>query len=225
VTANALLADIPGRAFVFGEQVSPIPAKDISAALLSISPPSIPIGSAGGHFYSSYRKADMQGRPSTFSAEKASAICVRLSQGESLTAICKDEGMPSASTVLRWVGDNPEFSEQYATSRLIGYQMLAEQIVEIADTPEIGIETKIKDDGARETTEGDMLGHRRLRVDTRKWMLSKMLPKIYGDKLQTEVTGNLKHDHTVGLSAETAELLASLKAGSGDPGHEAPVPD
>ncbi len=50
-------------------------------------------------------------------------------------------------------------------------------------------------------------------------------PKRYGDKLQTEVTGSLKHDHTVGLSAETAELLAGLKAGPSDSGDAAAVPD
>lgn len=161
-----------------------------------------------------------------YSQEVADTICKRLAGGESLRAICRDDGMPDESTVRAWALDNVEgFAPQYTRARELGYQRLAEEALEIADTPKLGVKTKINDKGEEETTEGDMIEHRRLQVDTRKWMLSKMLPKIYGDKLQTEVTGNLKHDHTVGLSAETAELLAGLKAGSGDPGDEAPVQD
>ena len=35
----------------------------------------------------------------------------------------------------------------------------------------------------------DVIARNRLRIDTRKWILSKMLPKVYGDKLIQEVTG------------------------------------
>ncbi len=103
----------------------------------------------------------------------------------------------SQRTFLDWVesGVNPEFSAQYARVRKIGYLTLAEEILEIADTPMLGVETKTKADGTVETTEGDMLAHRRLQVDTRKWMLSKMLPKVYGDKL--ELAGDKDNPLTV----------------------------
>jgi hypothetical protein len=124
-----------------------------------------------------------------FSQELADRLCQELSEGKSLRAVCAQDGMPVPATVLNWTEKHPEFGEQYARARELGYQLLADEIVDIADTPVIGVETKIKQDGTRETTEGDMLGHRRLQVDTRKWMLSKMLPKIYGDKLTNEHTG------------------------------------
>lgn len=63
------------------------------------------------------------------------------------------------------------------------------EILEIADTPLMGIKTTIKASGV-ETTEGDMVEHRRLQIDARKWVLARMAPKKYGDKIQAD----LKHE-------------------------------
>lgn len=107
----------------------------------------------------------VKGRPSKFTQALADRICERLADGETLRAICRDEGMPAERTVRRWAMDRETFSPQYAQAREIGYQGLADQLTEIADND---------GDPARD----------RLRVDTRKWLLSKALPKVYGDKLQ-----------------------------------------
>lgn len=74
------------------------------------------------------------------------------------------------------------FAAQYTRAREIGYDRLADELLKIADTPQHGVKTTTKATGT-ETTEGDMIEHRRLQVDARKWMLSKMLPKKYGDKM------------------------------------------
>lgn len=131
------------------------------------------------------------GRASEFTQEVADAICERLAGGESLRAICREEAMPGASTVLGWLREEAlaPFAEQYARARELGYQLLADEIIEIADTPLPGVEKTIKPNGDEETKEGDMLGHRKLQIDARKWMLSKMLPKVYGDKVTNEHTG------------------------------------
>lgn len=131
------------------------------------------------------------------------AICDRLAAGESLRAICRTSGMPSAPTVCRWVTTIPEFAEQYARARDIGLDLLADEIVEIADTPEIGTKTKTDDEGKTEVTEGDMIEHRRLRVDARKWYLSKLAPKRYGDKL--ELAGDTSAPLVVKLVTITSE--------------------
>lgn len=107
----------------------------------------------------------IKGRPSKFTQILADRICERLAAGETLRAICRDEGMPPEPSVRRWALEKDEFSAQYARAREIGYQGLADQLTEIADND---------GDPARD----------RLRVDTRKWLLSKALPKVYGDKLQ-----------------------------------------
>ena len=129
-----------------------------------------------------------------YTPELAHEICSRLTQGETLREICKSDDMPGESTVRLWALDDVKgvggegFAAHYARARLIGYQSLFDQILEIADTPMEGTKTVVKSTGT-ETTTGDMIEHRRLQIDARKWMLSKALPKLYGDKLTTEVSG------------------------------------
>lgn len=108
-------------------------------------------------------------------------ICRRLLEGESLRAICMSEGMPSKSTVFLWLADDEDFAARYAVARVAQADGFADEIVAIADTPEIGVKTTTKPDGTVETVEGDMIEHRRLRVDARKWAASKLAPKKYGD--------------------------------------------
>jgi hypothetical protein len=84
--------------------------------------------------------------------------------------------------------------------------------MEIADTPVIGTKTVSKATGT-ETTEGDMIEHRRLQVEARKWILAKMLPKVYGDKITAEHTGNVGFDKAPVEELTTAlnDLLSKLK--------------
>lgn len=144
------------------------------------------------------------GRPSSFSKERAEAICRRLALGESLRSISRDKKMPADSTVRSWVVDDiGGFAAQYARARDIGLDTLAEEIIEISDTPAIGKKTVSKATG-EEITVGDMIEHRRLQVDSRKWYLSKLAPKKYGDK-QT-----IEHEGTVTLSL--AERMRNRRA-------------
>lgn len=123
------------------------------------------------------------GRKSTFDQKTADDICARLAEGESLNRICKDDGLPAESTVRAWVLDDiAGFAAKYTRARELQAHKLAEEIIDIADTTELGVKRTTKASGV-ETTEGDMIEHRRLRVDARKWYLSKVLPKSYGDKL------------------------------------------
>lgn len=119
------------------------------------------------------------GRPSLYTPELATQICARLAEGESLRAICRDDAMPARSTVIAWVLENKAFSDQYAKAREIGYRDMAEEILEIADDK--------AGDAQRD----------RLRVDSRKWLLSKALPKIYGEKLETTTKFADENDKTV----------------------------
>lgn len=132
------------------------------------------------------------GRPSSYTPEIAATICERLANGESLRAICADDGLPPESTVRLWVVDDVQgFAAHYTRARDVGLETVAEQIIEIADTPCIGVKTKTGDDGKTETTEGDMIEHRRLQVDARKWYLSKIAPKKYGERQHVEHSGSI----------------------------------
>jgi hypothetical protein len=149
-----------------------------------------------------------RGRPLTYDANKARLICEGLADGKSLRDICEGDGMPTEATVRAWALDDIQgFNAQYARARSLGYDMLAEDILRIADTPLKGVKTVNKATGV-EITEADMIEHRRLQVDTRKWMLSKMLPKRYGDKVEATLQGPnggpIETSSTITLTAEEA---------------------
>lgn len=134
-----------------------------------------------------------RGRPCTYSHAIAEKICERLAGGESLNAICKDVGYPPAQTVRQWVVDDRHgFASRYARARDIGLDFLADEIIEIANTPEVGERVEITEaDGEnpekKKITQADMIEHRRLKVDARKWYLSKLAPKRYGDRTHVEI--------------------------------------
>jgi hypothetical protein len=119
------------------------------------------------------------GRPSSYSPEIAAEICSQLAEGKSLIKVCEDARFPSDATIRSWALDDKEgFSSQYTRAREIGYLVKADEITEIADT---------ETDAAKAKN----------RIDARKWMLSKMLPKIYGDKLELEHKGSMNIERII----------------------------
>lgn len=125
--------------------------------------------------------------------------------------------MPDERTVRTWALDDVNgFSPQYARAREIGYHGLFDQILEIADTTKEGTTTTRKraSDGAMydETKSADMIEHRRLQVDARKWMLAKALPKVYGDKIAVDGEHTLKLDSENMSPLEVARHLAFVLA-------------
>lgn len=130
------------------------------------------------------------GRPSKYSEELAAEICARLSNGEPLASICRDEHMPEVRTVSDWKKAHDSFAADFARAREEGFDALAAEALAIADTPAEGIRIKDGKDGREITTE-DMLGHRRLQVETRLKLLAKWCPKKYGEKVELEHTGEV----------------------------------
>ena len=123
-----------------------------------------------------------RGRPTVYSKALAETICRRLAEGESLRAICRDDATPALSTVLAWLfdGEHDEFSEQYARARKAQAELRADEIVDLADD-NAGDWTI--DEKGNPVVDHDHIARSRLRVDARKWIASKLLPK-YGDKVQ-----------------------------------------
>ncbi|MCW2317619.1 hypothetical protein M2322_003183 [Rhodoblastus acidophilus] len=128
------------------------------------------------------------GRPSAFSQEICTVICERLAEGKSLKAACAGDDMPTVSTVFRWLAASEDFQKQYMLAREIQSHVMFDEILDIADTPKKGVK-RVKKDGKVETTETDMIEHRRLQIDARRWMIAKLLPKKYGDRQQVEHSG------------------------------------
>jgi hypothetical protein len=113
-----------------------------------------------------------------------------MAQGESLRQICRDEHMPPNPTVMEWVRDNrgadeengrSGFAEQYTRAREFGCDSIAEEILEF------GLGDLRGTDGYIDNGEVQRL---RLLSENRKWFLSKLMPKRYGDKVTQEITGS-----------------------------------
>lgn len=128
-------------------------------------------------------KPKKMGRPSKYTPELAAEICERLSNGEPLRQICRDEHMPAWQKIYEWMAKDNELSGAIARARVLGYEAIAEETLLIADTPKWGTKETVGKDGATVTKE-DMLGHRKLQIETRLKLLAKWDPKRYGDRLQ-----------------------------------------
>jgi hypothetical protein len=144
-------------------------------------------------------------RPSSYTEDAGIDICARLASGEPLTKICRDEDKPDISTVYRWLAANEAFRDMYAHAREDQADTLADEIQSIADEPMLGKKTTTKANGDVETVEGDMIEHRRLRVDARKWVAAKLRPKKYGEHIRTELSGpdGGPQHHTFGWTKST----------------------
>ena len=131
------------------------------------------------------------GRPSDYSQEIADAICERIADGESLRAICSAEEYPNKATVFRWLNKNIEFSDQYARAREAQADSLADELLDIADDGSNDWMQRHNDKGEAIGWQinGEHIQRSRVRVDTRKWVASKLKPKKYGDKVTNEHTG------------------------------------
>ena len=135
-------------------------------------------------------KGKKTGRPSSYTKETAEKMCELLSEGVPLREICRMEGMPAWRTVYDWMYKDDALGEEgvglsaaFARARDIGYEAIAEECLIIADTPKFGQKQVMSDEGATTTIE-DMLGHRKLQIETRLKLLAKWNPKKYGDKVQ-----------------------------------------
>jgi hypothetical protein len=125
-----------------------------------------------------------EGRPSIFTQELGDKICEQLALGISMRTVCLAEEMPSIATVFSWIRTKPEFQAQYARAKEESADAMAEDILDIADDGTNDWVTITLPGGyEKEVPDHEVLQRSRLRVDTRKWIMSKMKPKKYGEKL------------------------------------------
>lgn len=124
------------------------------------------------------------GRPSTYSKELAEKICEELAQGKSMRTVCKGDDMPAMSTVFKWLREIKEFSEQYARAKEESTDAMSEDVLFISD------ESLLEAVNADPKAANAVVQAMRLRVDTRKWIMSKMKPKKYADKVDVTSGGD-----------------------------------
>ncbi len=116
-------------------------------------------------------------------------VCAHLERSASLKKACAEVGGPSTCVVIKWVNRDDKYRQMYEEARKIGYTHLADELLEIADTQ---VAEEVDDEGNTVKRRFDQIDTQmtKFRIDTRKWILAKMLPKIYGDKVTTEHVGH-----------------------------------
>jgi len=114
------------------------------------------------------------------------ALIPLLAEGNGLATACKllpPELKVLPSVYISWLAADPQrIGARYSAARDIGYRLMADELLQIAD--DSSGDVVINEDGTvRQNSE--FTSRSRLKVDTRKWILSKMLPKLYGDRVAT----------------------------------------
>lgn len=125
-----------------------------------------------------------RGRPTVFGIDHPCwrIMTEQMSMGKSLSTALKAEGMPSYYAVMLMIKKSPEFRTMYEKALEDRADRLAEEILELAD------------EEMPEHLEGPMASawvqRKRMQVDARKWVASKLKPKMYGDRIDVAVTDN-----------------------------------
>nr|WP_286140681.1 hypothetical protein [Escherichia sp. ESNIH1] len=109
--------------------------------------------------------------------------------------------MPSKQAVLRWLARNEAFRAQYVRAKEEGAEAIAEELFDIADDGSNDWMEKLDKDGEAigYQLNGEHVQRSKLRIDTRKWYLSKIMPKKYGDRIQ--------HDQSITMNNLSDEEL------------------
>jgi len=129
-----------------------------------------------------------RGRPSEYSEQEAEVILERLALGDTLSSICRDLGR-KPTTIYRWEEANPDFREKYAHARERGMDSRADEIIDLSNRADEKNYNAI-----------------RLMIDARKWTMSKIAPKKYGERIATEVTGKDGKDLPISIVIGAKEI-------------------
>lgn len=174
-----------------------------------------------------------RGRPSLYSRELAESICAEVASGKTLVAVCRAKRLPM-NTVFGWLNTHPEFHTLYERAKDVRLMVWAEELLTIADSPQLGTKTKRTKVGnaflcpnlecraevrwdrqkrawfhkaddtpmcqadkkpkfeaifQTEVTKGDNVERSKLMLQTREWLLARLAPAAYGDRIATELSG------------------------------------
>ncbi len=147
-------------------------------------------------------------KPKPYDEAVAQVICERIIEGQSLREICRDPDMPGKDTVYKWLAVTPKFSDAYARAREHQCDAWADDIREIADDATNDYMERIAKNGEIEHVPNpETVQRSKLRIDTLKWLMSKYSPRRFGDKIDVNMTGEVKVS-----TLSDADLEARLQA-------------
>ena len=123
-------------------------------------------------------------------------LVAEIQTGRSLRQVCKDEGMPHFTTVLRWIASDADFAIKYTRARVAQADTLFDRMEEVEEA----------------VSAGTMDSHAaRVVLDSMRWRASKLAPKVYGDRLDVSVTDN-RISITGALAAAQSRLVDVIDA-------------
>ena len=150
----------------------------------------------------------------------AALICDRIAHGYSNRQIGRELGC-SGSKIVDWANEDPQFGDQYAHAMQLRMDYYAHEIAEIADE---GTNDWMEREGIK-VPDHEHINRSRLRVDTRKWLMSKLAPKKFGDKLAVTGAEGGPIELTVAARREAARELVDKAFGALMIEHEASPAD
>ena len=137
-------------------------------------------------------------RQRLFDPQYAERIITDLSRGLSVRKLCalgkaEDANFPGWEAVFDWLGQSESFAQQYARARTKGCESIADELFVIADdhSEDHVLVVSEKTGDLIKVTDHEHINRSRLRADVRKWYLSKIVPKIYGDRLEVDHKGQV----------------------------------
>lgn len=155
----------------------------------------------------------------TYSPDVAHELCERIASGRTLADVCRDDDMPHRVSVSRWlVDDDPamdDFRKRYAMARQLLVEYWADQIIDIADDGSQDYEFV----EGKEVFRKEHVQRSRLMIDSRKWLMCKLKPGVYGDKVTNEVKVDgasgpvapvIRLEFGPGTESETARAAGAL---------------
>lgn len=148
--------------------------------------------------------------PKIIDREKAlPLIYAEVASGKALDRVLGKDGLPASATFWRWHMEDEAIRENLARARLNGVEVHLEEALSIADTPMEGkiVTRKLDKDGNPydEVRTEDMLGHRKLMIDTRIKRAQMIAPRKYGPKL--DMTSDGERLQLATIIAERREKL------------------
>lgn len=123
------------------------------------------------------------GRPTKFTQQLADDICERIALGETLADICADAHMPDRSNVWRWQKADETFRIAYALAREAQMEAWADDLLKISDDGRNDWMERHGEDNPGWALNGEHTTRSRLRLDTRRFLMAKIAPHRFGERL------------------------------------------
>lgn len=154
-----------------------------------------------------------------YAPEVWESICERIANGETLGAICSEEGYPCKVRVYKYIKAHPEFEIEYRRARERQVETFVDQLIEIADDGRNDWMEKQGRNGTYIALNDEHIRRSQIRVQVRQWIAERVMARKYGPQARLDVSnpdGSMRP--TKLLLAPASEELIKKAAAEGEAG-------